>query len=117
MFVVGTETDHIAPWQSVYKLRLFTDGDLTFVLTKGGHNGGILSEPGHKGRHYRIGHRPAGALYAAPDDWHMAHTPRPGSWWPALADWLTRQSSGKTPPPDLPARHLGPAPGRYVHMT
>ncbi len=42
-----------APWQSVYKTQLFTDGDLTFVLTKGGHNTGILSEPGHKGRHYR----------------------------------------------------------------
>ena len=54
LFVVGTETDHIAPWRSVCKTRLFTDCDLTFVLTKGGHSGGILSEPGHKGRHNRI---------------------------------------------------------------
>jgi hypothetical protein len=67
LFVIGTETDHIAPWQSVYKTALFTDCDLHFLLTKGGHNSGILSEPGHKGRHYRIGHRPAGALYRDPD--------------------------------------------------
>lgn len=67
IFVVGTEADHIAPWRSVYKTELFTDSDLTFVLTKGGHNGGILSESGHAGRSYRIGHREAGAMCVGPD--------------------------------------------------
>ena len=57
MFVVGTETDHIAPWRSVYKVHLFTDNELTFVLTNGGHNAGIVSEPGHHGRHYQIATR------------------------------------------------------------
>jgi polyhydroxyalkanoate synthase len=80
MFVVGTETDHIAPWKSVYKTRLFTDTDLTFVLTKSGHNGGILSEPGHPNRHYRIGHRAQGALYVDPDNWFAQTEPTDGSW-------------------------------------
>lgn len=121
IFVVGTETDHIAPWRSVYKTQLFTDSELTFVLTRGGHNGGILSEPGHKGRHYRIGHRPAGALYAGPDAWLARHEPTEGSWWPEMADWLACRSGEPGPPPSMgrsggDGPTLGPAPGSYVHQ-
>ncbi|WP_299900319.1 alpha/beta fold hydrolase [uncultured Ruegeria sp.] len=122
MFVVGTESDHIAPWRSVYKIRLFTDGDLTFVLTNGGHNGGILSEPGHKHRHYRQGHRPADALYTSPDEWLEATEIRQGSWWPAMADWIKGRSSGETAPPLMGGKRKGvaklpKAPGTYIHQT
>jgi len=119
IFVVGTESDHIAPWRSVYKTALFTDCDMQFLLTKGGHNGGILSEPGHRRRHYRIGHRPAGAHYRDPETWLAAHSPVEGSWWPEWAHWLTRHSSGPgTAPaihPDYPA--IAPAPGTYIHQV
>jgi polyhydroxyalkanoate synthase len=119
LFVVGTETDHIAPWRSVYKTQLFTDCDLTFVLTRGGHNTGILSEPGHKGRHYRISHRPAGALYIGPDGWLAQSAPQPGSWWPDWSDWLKAQGGGAVAPPAMGAPQrglppLGAAPGTYV---
>ncbi|MFB9149784.1 PHA/PHB synthase family protein [Roseovarius ramblicola] len=121
IFVVGTETDHIAPWRSVYKTALFTDCDLHFLLTKGGHNGGILSEPGHARRHYRIGHRPAGAHYRDPDTWLAAHAPVAGSWWPEWERWLARNSSG-TVPARAPGTHkdhpaLGDAPGTYIHQS
>ena len=121
VFVIGTETDHIAPWRSVYKTALFTDCDLHFLLTKGGHNSGILSEPGHRGRHYRIGHRPALALYRDPDTWLAAHDPVPGSWWPEWSKWLARQSSGTVPArqpgtdPNYPS--IATAPGAYIHQT
>lgn len=119
LFVIGTETDHIAPWRSVYKTKLFTDNDLTFVLTKGGHNTGILSEPGHKGRHYRISKRSAGALYTGPDAWLAETEPMPGSWWPDWGTWLAAQGGGLSDPPELGAfdkglAPLGPAPGTYV---
>ncbi|WP_238364343.1 PHA/PHB synthase family protein [Mesobacterium pallidum] len=119
MFAVGTESDHIAPWKSVYKARLFTDCDFTFVLTSSGHNGGILSEPGHPHRHYRIGHRDAGARYVDPDTWLAGQAPQDGSWWPAWSDWLARQSSGRVAPPAMgaPAKGypvLARAPGSYI---
>ena len=113
MFVIGTETDHIAPWKSVYKTKLFTDCDLTFVLTKGGHNGGILSEPGHRRRHYRISSRPAGGLYVGPDAWHRQQDAKDGSWWPEWAAWLVAQSSGKREPPEGHGS-ICAAPGTYV---
>ena len=122
MFVVATETDHIAPWRSVYKTQLFTDGDLTFVLTKGGHNGGILSEPGHRGRHYRISRRPAGAHYMGPDTWLRGHEAKPGSWWEEWSCWLRAKSSAAVAPPPMGAPDRGypplcPAPGTYIHQT
>ncbi len=54
IFAVGTEKDHVAPWKSAYKIKLLTDTDVTFLLTSGGHNAGIVSEPGHPHRHYRV---------------------------------------------------------------
>jgi polyhydroxyalkanoate synthase len=69
LFVVGTETDHIAPWRSVHKIHLLTEADITFVLTSGGHNAGVVSEPGHPGRRFHIGRRAPEARYRGPDEW------------------------------------------------
>lgn len=119
-FVLGTERDHIAPWHSVYKTALFTDSDLTFVLTSGGHNSGVLSVPGRSHRHFRRGHRPAGRNYMDPDTWFRQHAPQEGSWWSIWTDWLTDKSSGEwiAPPPmgrpDKGLPPLMPAPGSYV---
>lgn len=118
MFVVGAETDHIAPWRSVYKVHLFTDDDLTFVLTTGGHNAGVVSEPGHAGRSYHVGVRNAGDLYVGADKWLAAARRASGSWWPEWAAWLeARSSRERVSPPSMGARGFVPlcsAPGRYV---
>ncbi len=119
VFAVSTETDHVAPWRSVYKINLLGDTDVTFVLTNGGHNAGIVSEPGHHGRHYRVTHRPAGARYVDPDAWFAAAEAHQGSWWPAWISWLRQRSRGRVRAATLrpSAQHhrsLGPAPGQYV---
>lgn len=119
MFVVGTESDHIAPWRSVYKTHLFTDNELTFALTNAGHNAGIVSEPGHKRRHFRLGVRRPLDLYRDPDTWAAETETQEGSWWPAWEAWLAKRASGRVPARDDRGRTglmkpLEPAPGTYV---
>lgn len=120
MFAVGTETDHIAPWRSVYKLHLFTDNELTFVLTNGGHNAGVVSEPGHHGRRYHIARRQPGGRYVDADTWLARAKQADGSWWPEWVSWLESHSSQeRILPPAMgsPSHGLVPlcsAPGLYV---
>lgn len=116
VFLVGTEKDHIAPWQSVYKFRLFADTEVTFVLTSGGHNAGIVSEPGHRNRAFRIGTAAHDDKYTDPVTWAASAEHRDGSWWLAWAGWLAAKGSGgMVPAPALDQMpNLGAAPGRYV---
>jgi polyhydroxyalkanoate synthase len=114
LFVVSTETDHVAPWRSVYKIHLQCEGDVTFVLTSGGHNAGIVSEPGHPHRHFHIAHRASAASYLAPEEWAAAAEQRNGSWWLAWVDWLNSRSGAPIPPPPMGAA-IFDAPGQYVH--
>jgi polyhydroxyalkanoate synthase len=119
MFVLGTETDHVAPWKSVYKLQSLTHTDLTFLLTSGGHNAGVICGPVHPRRCYRTHtHHPADR-YIDPDTWMETVEVTEGSWWPAWSDWLDQQMSGKINPPSMgaPRKGLKPiedAPGKYV---
>ena len=111
IFCVSTTSDHVAPWHSVYKLHLLADTQVTFVLTNGGHNAGIVSEPGHSGREYRIRTAERGETYIAPDEWKTTAERRDGSWWPAFAYWLGERSGG-----EVKARKLGKAGSRYRAM-
>lgn len=120
MFVVGTERDHVSPWRSVYKIRSLADAELEFVLTSGGHNVGIVSEPGRTDRHYRHDTRRVGDAYRDPDAWLAAAKLESGSWWPAWERWLAARSGArrvKARVPGASAKGLAPlcdAPGTYV---
>jgi polyhydroxyalkanoate synthase len=122
MFVVGTETDHVAPWKSVYKVdNLVRSDDLTFLLTSGGHNAGIVAGPVHPKRHYRIRTRRLADPHLAPDEWVEAAAKHDGSWWPAWQRWLAAHSGARTKPPAIGAPRKGyaaleDAPGQYVRQ-
>jgi polyhydroxyalkanoate synthase subunit PhaC len=121
MFVVGTETDHVAPWRSVYKVgKLVRSTDYTFCLTSGGHNAGIISGPQHPKRRHRVHTSRSGARLLSPEKYLEKVEPLPGSWWPTWAKWLEERSSArKVAPPPMGApkqglKPLGKAPGTYV---
>jgi polyhydroxyalkanoate synthase len=121
MFVVGTETDHVAPWQSVYKARGLTrSADYTFLLTSGGHNAGIVSGPAHPRRRHRVRTWLTAGEALAPQAWIEATPPQPGSWWPVWQRWLEQHSTqAQVPPPTLGSAAAGysaiaDAPGDYV---
>ena len=120
-FCLGTETDHVAPWRSVYKLHLLTDAEITFALTTGGHNAGVVSPPGHPRRSYRLRLRQDSAKYVDPGIF-LAHAERKeGSWWPEWQGWLARHSGRPRPAPAMGAAEKGyiplaDAPGTYVLM-
>jgi polyhydroxyalkanoate synthase len=120
LFVVGTERDHVAPWHSVYKIHSLTDTDVTFVLASGGHNAGIVSEPGHPRRHFRIATRRHDDTSLGPDEWVNTSVPREGSWWTSWVEWLAgRSSPERVAPPAMGDAEKGyapldDAPGTYV---
>jgi polyhydroxyalkanoate synthase subunit PhaC len=119
IFAVGTVRDHIAPWRSVHKIHLFSDTEITFLLTSGGHNAGIVSEPGHGRRNYQVMTRTSADPYIDPDAWAEAAPRKEGSWWPEWVAWLEKRSGALAPPPAIGAPSSGyaalcDAPGTYV---
>jgi polyhydroxyalkanoate synthase len=110
MFLVGTETDHVAPWRSVYKTRALTRSpDFTFLLTSGGHNAGIISGRVHPKRRFRelTWKDPVSRL--EPDQWLETAPLHQGSWWPTWQAWI----AGHSGPADAALPDLGNAAGGY----
>jgi polyhydroxyalkanoate synthase len=120
IFAVGTERDHVAPWRSTYKINLQTETEVTYLLTTGGHNVGIVSELGYAGpRSFRVRkHRPEDH-YLDPDRFLIEARQKEGSWWPEWVSWLEEHSGTLTAPPPMGTGEaglpvLGNAPGSYV---
>ena len=97
-----------------------TETDLTFVLTSGGHNAGIVANrairPQLPGSNEEEG-RPV----CDPQTWQAATSRTEGSWWPAWQAWLLEHSTGPVPTPAMGCPEKGylalsDAPGTYVQQ-
>ena len=119
IFAVGTKKDHVAPWPSAFKIQALTDTEVTFALTSGGHNGGIISQPGHPRRSYQVKTKGVMDRYISPEAWAAETETHAGSWWEAWAKWLGSHSGMAIAPPDMGNASAGyaplaDAPGTYV---
>jgi polyhydroxyalkanoate synthase len=118
MFVVATLADHVAPWRSVYKIHYQVDADVTFLLTSGGHNAGVVAPPDETWHSYQVMTKAADAPYVGPDEWLKLAPRVEGSWWLEWAKWLEARSGALCDPPQIGvggAPGLPDAPGDYVH--
>jgi polyhydroxyalkanoate synthase subunit PhaC len=119
IFAVGTERDHVAPWRSTYKINLQSDTEVTYLLASGGHNVGIVSEPGQPGRSFRFHTKEASQHHLDPERFLREAQRKDGSWWPEWSAWLKSKSGVPAGVPQIGAPKagypmLGDAPGTYV---
>jgi len=117
IFAIGTVRDHVAPWRSTYKIIQQTDTDVSYLLTSGGHNAGIISEPGHLHHSYQMMTRRASDRYIDPNIFRGETPSKNGSWWPEWFNWLKNHSGEPIPPPAMGIPGQPPlcaAPGTYV---
>lgn len=117
LMVVSTTRDHVSPWKSVYKIHQQTNAPITFVLAEGGHNAGIVSEPGRPRRSYQIAEAKGNTNWVDPEVWREQVAVVPGSWWEAMTGWLTSHSGKPVVAPKIKADQvICDAPGEYVMM-
>ena len=105
------------PTRSICRLET----EVTYLLTSGGHNAGIVSEPGHPGRSFRVRTKQANQHYLDPERYVAEARRKDGSWWPEWIAWLSERSGppSGTPPMGAPQAGYPPlsdAPGAYVRM-
>ncbi len=122
IFSLGTQRDTVSPWHSVYKIHLLTHTDVTFCLTSGGHNAGVVNPPGPQSRHsYQLATVSGSDHYMDPESWLSSTPTHQGSWWPAMEGWLRHHAGQRVAPPAMGNTEKGypaleDAPGRYVLM-
>lgn len=119
VFALGTERDTVTPWHAVYKvLQLTPNVDVTFCLTTGGHNVGVINPPQLKiKRGYQLRTLVSADAYVDPDTWVATTPSEEGSWWPAWEDWLRVHAGKRGELPAMGSEKYSPledAPGRYV---
>ncbi len=115
-YIQAGREDHIAPADSVWKIREHFTGPLTFLLAGSGHIAGVVNPPSSGKYQYWTNDADVGTL----DEFIASATETKGSWWPHWIEWLSEISSKKTKaagariPGEGKLHALENAPGSYV---
>lgn len=112
IYAVGTQLDHIVPWQAAWQISQLVRGRVHFTLATSGHVAGVISPPG-KGKGYWTNERPAEDA----EQWLQEAEQHKGSWWTDWAAWLSSRCGERVSPPAMGnAAHplITTAPGTYV---
>ncbi len=108
LYVLGSQTDHIAPWRPTYRTTQLVSGEASYTLASSGHIVGMVSPPGNDKAAYRTNEEcPADA-----DEWLRGAEEHRGSWWEHWSAWAAERSGDQVEPPASPPGE--PAPGSYV---
>ena len=113
-YVIAGTTDHITPWQGVYRTAQILGEGSKFVLSNSGHLQSLLNPPSNPKASFKIG--PVGT--DTPDEFLARSEPRKGSWWLDWGDWLNARSGDQVEAPSSLGSERYPvlcqAPGTYV---
>ena len=115
IFMQAGETDHIAPYRSIYNTAKSFGGPVEYMLAGSGHIAGVVNHPDKNKYHHSTNTN----LPASVDEWKSDAQLHQGSWWPYWIEWLNKTSPGKVRarvPGDGGLKVIEDAPGSYVKI-
>ncbi len=111
VYILATEKDHIAKWQSCFPAIEAHGGPSRFVLAGSGHIAGVVNPPSGNKYHYYVNTN----VSDDPENWLDGAFKHEGSWWPDWYNWMSQYAGDKIEATAIDiARVLEDAPGRYV---
>jgi len=112
VFMQASRSDHICPWESIYRGAQNYSGDVTFMLAGSGHIAGVINHPDAK----KYQHWVKDDLPESADAWLDGAEEIPGSWWPSWWAWLKPFTGDKVDAVQPKPHGLGAAPGQYAAL-
>jgi polyhydroxyalkanoate synthase subunit PhaC len=115
-YIQAGREDHIAPIESVWKIRDHFSGPLRFVMAGSGHIAGVVNPPSAQKYQHWVNEADVTTL----DEFVAGATEHKGSWWNDWLAWLTAHGSktvaaeGARVPGGGNLTAIEDAPGTYV---
>lgn len=116
IYNLACRDDHIAPFESVFRLDKYFGGKTELVVSGSGHIAGVVNPPAAN----KYGYWTGGKSTISHEEWLKTADAHPGSWWTHWLDWIQARSGDKVTAPvpgggDLPV--ICDAPGEYVRVS